>query len=60
MAKLNSSGLHINGSLQIYVGAFAFAKDLQNPAWKFNSELFPELCFHDVFAHETNKENNIM
>jgi hypothetical protein len=31
MAKLNSSGLHINGSLQRYVGDFALAKELQKP-----------------------------
>ena len=60
MAKLNSSGLHINGSLQIYVGAFALAKDLQNPLWKFNLELLPELCSQEVFAHEVNKENKII
>jgi len=45
--------------LQIYVGAFAFANDRQYPLWKFNSALFPELCSHELLAHEVNKKNNI-
>ena len=59
MTKLNSSGLHINGSLQRYVGDFALAKELQNPLWKSKSELSPDLWSHDVFAHEVNRENKI-
>ena len=58
MAKLNSSGEHINGSLHIYVGAFTFAKLLQKPLSKLTLELLFDLCCHDVFEQPAKPINN--
>ena len=51
MATLNSSGEHISGSLHIYVGAFALAKDLQNPLSNSKLELLLDLCVQDDVVH---------
>ena len=59
MATLNSSGEHTNGSLHIYVGAFALAKDLQNPLSNSKLELSLDLWVHEDEAHPDRNIINI-
>jgi len=59
MATLSSSGEHINGSLHIYVGAFALAKDLQNPLSNSRLELLLDSWVHVDETHPVRNTTNI-
>ena len=58
MATLSSSGEHISGSLHMYVGAFALAKDLQNPLSNSRLELLLDLWVHEDEAHPVRNITN--